>query len=88
MPETSQQATFTDRGFTWASWQGNSDDPLSTLGPTQATQIPFVWHNGGGPTYLYSKDPVASLGALLAGPQGAGAGKIGMTAAQWLSVSN
>jgi pectate lyase len=88
MPATSQQQTFSDRGFAWASWQGNSDDPLSTLGPTQAPQIPFAWHNGGGPAYLYSKDPVSSLGALLAGPQGAGAGKIGMSTAQWLSVAN
>ena len=88
MPATSQQQTFSDRGFVWASWQGNSDDPLSSLGPTQAPQIPFVWHNGGGPMYLYSKDPVATLGTLLTGPQGAGAGKIGMSTSQWLSVSN
>lgn len=88
MPATSQQQTFSDRGFIWASWQGNSDDPLSTLGPTQAPQAPFVWHNGGGPSYLYSKDPVATLGPLLTGPQGAGAGKIGLSTAQWLSVTN
>jgi pectate lyase len=87
MPEASQQSTFQDRGFTWATWQGDSDDPLSTLGPTQAPQIPFAWHNGG-PAYLYSKDPVGALGPLLTGPQGAGAGKIGMTSAQWLSVAN
>ena len=88
MPVTSQQQTFSDRGLIWASWQGNSDDPLSTLGPTQAPQIPFVWHNDGGPQYLYSKDPVQTLGPLLTGPQGAGAGKIGMTTSQWLSVTN
>jgi len=88
MPVASQQATFSDRGFIWASWQGNSDDPLSTLGPSQAPQVPFVWHNGGGPTYLYTKDPVSTLGPLLTGPQGAGAGRIGMTPAQWLSVTN
>jgi pectate lyase len=88
MPQASQQQTFSDRGFVWASWQGGSDDPLSTLGPTQAAQVPFVWHNGTGPAYLYSKDPVSSLGTLLNGPQGAGAGKVGMTAAQWLSVTN
>jgi pectate lyase len=88
MPATSQQSTFPDRGLTWASWQGNSDDPLSTLGPTQAPQVPFVWHNGGGPSYLYTKDPVTTLGALLTGPQGAGAGRIGMATAQWLSVAN
>jgi len=88
MPETSQQSTFLDRGLTWATWQGNSDDPSSTLGPSQAPQVPFVWHNGGGPAYLYSKDPVATLGALLTGPQGAGAGKIGLTTAEWLNVAN
>jgi len=88
MPAASQQATFADRGLTWATWQGNSDDPLSTLGPSQAPQVPFVWHNGGGPSYLYTKDAVSTLGALLTGPQGAGAGKIGLTPAQWLSVTN
>jgi hypothetical protein len=88
MPAASQQSTFADRGLTWATWQGNSDDPLSTLGRRQASQVPFVWHNGGGPSYLYSKDPVATLGPLLTGPQGAGAGKIGLSKAQWLSVTN
>jgi pectate lyase len=91
MPLTSQQNTFEDRGFTWASWFGNSDTPDttpgSTLGPTQAPQIPFAWHNGG-PTYLQSVDPVADLSALLTGPQGAGSGKIGMTTSQWLQISN
>ena len=33
-------------------------------------------------------DPVAELPALLTGPQGAGAGKIGMTTQQWLQVAN
>ena len=84
MPATSQQATFTDRGFLWASWQGDSDDPHSSLGPTQAPQIPFAWHNGT-PMYLITMDPVATLPALLTGPQGAGAGKIGMTTQQWLA---
>jgi pectate lyase len=87
MPITSQQSTFMDRGFTWATWQGDSDAPDSTLGPTQAPQIPFVWHNGG-PTYPTTLDPVAMLGALLTGPQGAGAGRIGLTTGQWLNVTN
>jgi pectate lyase len=88
MPVPSQQSTFSDRGLVWATWQGNSDDPLSTLGPTQAPQVPFVWHNAGEPTYLYTKDPLATLGTLLSGAQGAGAGKIGLTTEQWLSVAN
>ena len=87
MPVTSQQQTFSDRGYVWASWRGDSDDPLSSLGPRQAPQIPFVWHNGG-PTYLYGVDPVGTLGTLLTGPQGAGAGKIGLTTDEWLSVAN
>jgi len=66
---------------------GGYDDPLSSLGPRQAPQIPFVWHNGG-PTYLYGVDPVGTLGTLLTGPQGAGAGKIGLTTDEWLSVAN
>ena len=85
MPVTSQQSTFMDRGFTWATWQGDSNAPTSTLGPSQAPQIPFAWHNGGI-TYPYTLDPVAALGPLLSGPQGAGAGKIGMTTVQWLTV--
>jgi pectate lyase len=87
MPVASQQNTFQDRGLTWASWYGNSDAALSTLGPTQAPQIPFVWHNGG-PMYLMTLDPVADLPTLLTGPQGAGAGRIGMTTQQWLQVAN
>ena len=87
MPVTSQDFQFSERGFDWASWQGNSDDPRSSLGPTQAPQVPFVWHNGG-PTYVKHVDPIEELPGLLTGAQGAGAGKIGMTTAQWLSVAN
>ncbi|HEX5160968.1 MAG TPA: chitobiase/beta-hexosaminidase C-terminal domain-containing protein [Steroidobacteraceae bacterium] len=87
MPMASQQSTFEDRGHTWASWRGDSGWPGSTLGPAQAPEIPFAWHNGA-PTYPMTLDPVPSLQALLTGPQGAGAGKIGMTTAQWLSVTN
>ena len=87
MPVTSQQSTFTDRGHLWATWQGDSDAPGSTLGPVQAPQLPFEWRNGT-PTYPMTVDPVATLPALLAGPQGAGAGKIGLTTEQWLRVTN
>jgi len=87
MPVTSQQTTFSDRGFVWASWHGDSDAPDSTLGPTQAPPIPFAWHNGT-PTYPVTLDPIATLPALLTGPQGAGAGKIGLTTAEWLNVAN
>ncbi len=89
MPVESQDPDkyFTDRGFTWATWQGNSDDALSTLGPDQAPQIPFAWHNGG-PMYPYAMDPVETLGEILSGPQGAGAGKIGLTTSQWLNIAN
>jgi pectate lyase len=82
-----QQSTFEDRGFTWATWQGDSDAPGSSLGPTQAPQIPFVWHNGT-PAYPMTIDPVATLPALLSGAQGAGAGRIGMATQQWLQVAN
>jgi pectate lyase len=87
MPVSSQQSTFTDRGFLWASWTGDSDAPDSTLGPTQAPQIPFTWRNGT-PTYPMTLDPIAALPALLTGSQGAGAGRIGMTTQQWLRVTN
>jgi pectate lyase len=87
MPVSSQQSTFTDRGFLWARWHGDSDAPDSTLGPAQAPQIPFLWHNGT-PVYPITIDPIATLPALLTGPQGAGAGKVGMTTEQWLSVAN
>jgi pectate lyase len=87
MPASSQQSTFSDRGFDWGVWQGNSDTPGSSLGPTQAPQIPFAWHNGT-PTYPMTIDPLATLPSLLTGPQGAGAGKIGMTTQQWLQIAN
>jgi pectate lyase len=87
MPVGSQQSTFEDRGFTWASWHGDSEAPDSTLGPSQAPQIPFAWHNGG-PSYPITLDPIATLPALLTGAQGAGAGKIGMTTPQWLQIAN
>lgn len=87
MPVSSQQSTFVDRGFTWATWHGDSSAPDSTLGPTQAPQIPFAFRNGPI-TYAYTLDPISSLGALLSGPQGAGAGKLGLTTAQWLNVAN
>jgi pectate lyase len=82
-----QQTTFSDRGFEWATWTGDSDAPGSSLGPTQAPQIEFAWHNGT-PTYPMTLDDLADLPALLAGAQGAGAGKIGMTTQQWLQVAN
>ncbi|HEU5134008.1 MAG TPA: chitobiase/beta-hexosaminidase C-terminal domain-containing protein [Steroidobacteraceae bacterium] len=87
MPLSSQQSTFTDRGFLWATWTGDSDAPDSTLGPTQAPQIDFAWHNGT-PAYPMTLDSLADLPALLTGAQGAGAGKIGMTTQQWLQVAN
>jgi pectate lyase len=87
MPVASQQSTLMDRGFLWAIWHGDSDTPGSTLGPVQAPQIEFAWHNGT-PTYPMSVDSLADLPALLTGPQGAGAGKIGMTTRQWLQVAN
>jgi len=82
-----QETTFSDRGFEWATWTGNSDAPGSSLGPTQAPQIEFAWHNGT-PTYPMTVDALAGLPALLTGAQGAGAGKIGMTTQQWLQVAN
>jgi pectate lyase len=87
MPEASQESTFTDRGFLWASWQGDSTDANSPLGPIQAPPIEFNWHNGT-PVYPITIDPITTLPVLLTGPQGAGAGKLGMTTAQWLSVAN
>jgi pectate lyase len=82
-----QQTTFPDRGFEWATWTGDSDAPGSSLGPTQAPQVDFVWHNGT-PTYPVTIDELDELPGLLTGPTGAGAGKIGMTTQQWLQVTN
>lgn len=87
MPVSSQMATFSDRGYAWAVWQGDSGTPGSTLGPAQAPEIPFVWHNGT-PSYPRTLHAVDELPALLAGPQGAGAGRIGMTTSQWLRTQN
>jgi len=87
MPVTSQQNPFLDRGFEWASWTGDSDAVGSTFGPTQAPQVPFDWANGT-PSYPMTLDSLDALPGLLTGPQGAGAGKIGMTTQQWLQVTN
>lgn len=87
MPATSQRATFSDRGYLWASWQGDSTATDSTLGPSEAPEIPFAWHNGA-PSYPMALHQVDDLAGLLTGAQGAGAGKIGMTTAQWLRVNN
>jgi pectate lyase len=87
MPASSQQSTFTDRGFEWGVWTGDSEAAGSTLGPVQAAQIPFAWHNGG-PSYPITLDSLADLPGLLTGAEGAGAGKIGMTTQQWLQVAN
>ena len=82
-----QQTTISEHGFDWGTWTGNSDAPGSSLGPTQAPQIEFAWHNGT-PVYPMTIDPLATLPALLTGARGAGAGKIGMTTQQWLQVVN
>ena len=55
--------------------------------PPDPSQIPFSWHNGG-PSYPITLDPLDTLPALLTGPRGAGAGKIGMTTQQWLQIAN
>jgi pectate lyase len=86
MPTTNRDP-FTDRGHVWAVWQGDSDASGSSLGPMQAPQIPFAWHNGG-PSYPISLDAVDQLAEIVAGPQGAGAGKIGLSTAQWLRIAN
>jgi pectate lyase len=78
---------FTDRGELWAVWQGNSSDPGSSLGPTQAPPMEFDWNNGG-PSYAIQLDAVEGLAEILTGPQGAGAGRIGLSTAQWLRVAN
>jgi pectate lyase len=89
MPVGSQHDPVVDRGFEWASWQGDSDAPGSTLGPVQAPQIEFAWRPAGNmPTYPMNVDSLEELPGLLTGPQGAGAGKIGMTTQQWLQVAN
>lgn len=84
MPVSSQQATFLDRGIVWASWEGDSGAAGSTLGPAQAAQVPFVWRNGV-PSYPMTMHRIDELGALRASM---GAGKLSMTAEQWMRVVN
>ncbi|QWP75273.1 hypothetical protein J5226_16785 [Lysobacter sp. K5869] len=83
LPASSQQATFVDRGVVWASWQGDSGAAGSTLGPAQAAAIPFVWRNGtpSYPMSVHRVDELAGLRGFM------GAGKIGLTPAQWMSVT-
>ncbi|WP_188698039.1 pectate lyase family protein [Silvimonas amylolytica] len=89
MPVASQQSTYTDTlGNVWATWEGNSHGANSTLGPNQAPEIAFAWHNGT-PTYTAHMHEVSQLKDLLSGPNSkAGAGRITMTTAQWLSPTN
>lgn len=83
---SSPQSTYTDsNGTAWMVWQGANTDTGSSLGPIQAPTVALSWHNGTPPTpkYMHSLD---ALPAALA--TGAGAGKISMTAAQWMNPTN
>lgn len=80
------QSTYADsNGRTWMVWQGNSEDSGSSLGPTQATQISFAWHNGTPPTpkKLHAASEVPALLASYAG-----AGRLSLTPAQWMNANN
>ena len=88
MPVSSQQSTFNDRGFLWATWTGDSDTPGSTLGPVQAPQIRVRLAQRRTVVSDHARSARRTLPALLTGPPGRGAGKIGMTTQQWLQVAN
>lgn len=79
------QGSYTDSLGTWMYWQGNSTDSGSPLAATQATAITFAWHNGTPPTPK-RLDATADVAALVTG--NAGAGKLSLTAAQWMNANN
>lgn len=81
----SSQGSYTDSSGTWMYWQGNSEDSGSPLAATQATPIGFAWHNGTPPTpkNLHAATELPSLMT-----SHAGAGKVGLTAAQWMNANN
>jgi len=81
----SPQSTYSDNGLTWMIWQGDSSAADSSLGPTQATAISFAWKNGTppAPKVLHA---ATELPALLS--SNAGAGRVSLTAAQWMNANN
>ncbi len=81
----SPQGTYTDSLGSWMYWQGNSTDSGSPLAATQATAITFAWHNGTPPTPK-RLDAAVDVPALVTG--NAGAGKVSLTAAQWMNANN
>jgi len=66
-------------------WQGDSTASDSSLGPTQATEIDFAWHNGEPPTPTYLHN-ATQLPDLL--EEAAGAGTVSLTAAEWMNANN
>ncbi|PAS92274.1 MAG: hypothetical protein CGU28_16860 [Candidatus Dactylopiibacterium carminicum] len=82
----SPQSSYTDSSsVTWMVWAGDSSATDSSLGPTQATPIDFAWHNGELPTPK-NLHTATELPDLLT--KYAGAGKVSLTAAQWMNANN
>ncbi|MET3599486.1 hypothetical protein [Martelella mangrovi] len=71
-----------DHGTEWIWWQGDSGLSGTPLGPLDAPAIPFKWNNGEPPVpnNLVDTDQVEDLVTSYAG-----AGKIDLTADQWMT---
>lgn len=68
-------------------YRGGSEDANSPLSPVPAAIIPFSWNGFGVLPYSYTAEDPAGLQARLTSANGAGAGKLSLTTAQWLSTN-
>lgn len=68
-------------------FRGGSEDAYSPLSPVPAAIIPFSWNGFSVLPYSYTAEDPAGLQARLTAVNGAGAGKLSLTTAQWLSTN-
>jgi pectate lyase len=78
-------STFHDADGTVTTIRGDSTDPGSPLGPSQAAVVPFSWNTFSTLPYAYTLDDPSQLAVLL--QSGAGAGVMSWTKAQWLKTT-
>lgn len=68
-------------------FRGGSEDAGSPLSPVPAASIPFSWNGFSVLPYSYTAEDPAGIQARLTAVDGAGAGKLSLTTAQWLSTN-
>ncbi|WP_454191308.1 pectate lyase family protein [Paenibacillus sp. Marseille-Q7038] len=68
-------------------YRGGSEDAGSPLAPVPAAVIPFSWNGFSVLPYSYTAEDPAGLKTRLTSANGAGAGQLSLTTAQWLSTN-